>query len=158
MKDQMQDEQRTNAVQQAPLLSPLDERLCFALYSSAQAITKKYKKSLATLNLTYPQYITYLALEPHQSLTVKALGELLFLDSGTLTPLLKRMEQQGLVTRQRDTNDERKVYVKLTQQARDLSGSIAKIQEEVACSTQLDPVAFEQLRNQLQSLNRLLRD
>ena len=138
-------------------LSLLDERLCFALYSTAQAITREYKSLLGRLNMTYPQYLVFLALTPEDEVTVKALGERLFLDSGTLSPLLKRMQQAGLIHRYRDAEDERKVMVSLTDQARELTSDIAAIQQQVACSTGLKKPEFEQLLNQLQQLNRHLR-
>ena len=92
----------------------LDNQLCFALYSASLAMTKLYKPLLETLGLTYPQYLVMLVLWEQDGLTVSALGERLFLDSGTLTPLLKRMEQSGLVSRQRSVEDERRVEVRLT--------------------------------------------
>lgn len=139
-------------------LSLLDERLCFALYSTAQAITKEYKSLLGRLNMTYPQYLVFLALTPEDEVTVKALGERLFLDSGTLSPLLKRMQQAGLINRYRDAEDEPKVMVGLTDKARELTPEITSIQQEVACSTGLETVEFKQLLQQLQNLNRHLRN
>lgn len=135
----------------------LDERLCFALYSTAQAITKEYKALLGELNMTYPQYLVYLALTPADEMTVKALGEELYLDSGTLSPLLKRMQQSGLITRYRDPEDERKVMVGLTDKARQLKANIADIQNQVSCSTGLQKDEFVGLLQQLQKLNRHLR-
>jgi DNA-binding MarR family transcriptional regulator len=92
----------------------LDNQLCFALYSASLAMTKLYKPLLEALGLTYPQYLVLLVLWEQDGLTVSALGERLHLDSGTLTPLLKRMEQADLLVRQRSTEDERKVEVLLT--------------------------------------------
>ncbi len=92
----------------------LDHQLCFALYSSSLAMTKLYKPLLEPLGLTYPQYLTMLALWENDGLTVSELGERLFLDSGTVTPLLKRLESAGLVQRERDAQDERRVRVHLT--------------------------------------------
>jgi DNA-binding MarR family transcriptional regulator len=98
----------------------LDNQLCFALYSASLAMTKLYKPLLEDLGLTYPQYLVMLVLWEQDGLTVSALGERLFLDSGTLTPLLKRMEQSGLVTRQRSAEDERRVEVRLTSDGKKL--------------------------------------
>src|SRR5437763_17166451 len=90
----------------------LDNRLCFALYSASLAMTKLYKPLLEELGLTYPQYLAMLVLWERDGLTVSELGERLSLDSGTLTPLLKRLEAAGLVSRVRDTRDERRVHVR----------------------------------------------
>lgn len=92
----------------------LDNQLCFALYSTSLAMTKMYKPMLDANGLTYPQYLVMLVLWEEDGLTVSQIGERLFLDSGTLTPLLKRMESTGLLLRLRDTEDERRVYVGLT--------------------------------------------
>ena len=92
----------------------LDRQLCFALYSSSIAMTRVYQSLLAPLNLTYPQYLAMLALWETDGLSVGDLGRRLSLDSGTLTPLLKRLEQAGWVTRTRDAADERRVLVTLT--------------------------------------------
>jgi DNA-binding MarR family transcriptional regulator len=92
----------------------LDNQLCFALYSASLAMTKLYKPLLEALGLTYPQYLVLLVLWEQDGLTVSALGERLHLDSGTLTPLLKRMEQADLLVRQRSAEDERRVEVTLT--------------------------------------------
>lgn len=93
---------------------PLDDHLCFSLYATSRAIQKLYHDGLSKNKLTYPQYLVLVALYEYDHVTVKRLGELLSLDSGTLTPLLKRMEKEGLVTRQRSKDDERVVNVKLT--------------------------------------------
>jgi DNA-binding MarR family transcriptional regulator len=92
----------------------LDNQLCFALYSSSLAMTKLYKPLLAELGLTYPQYLVMLVLWEQDALMVSALGDKLYLDSGTLTPLLKRLEIAGFISRQRATDDERRVLVTLT--------------------------------------------
>jgi MarR family transcriptional regulator, organic hydroperoxide resistance regulator len=92
----------------------LENQLCFPLYACSKEIIKKYKPFLDPLGLTYTQYITLMALWEESNVTVKALGEKLYLDSGTLTPLLKKMETQGLVVRERSPQDERNVYIQLT--------------------------------------------
>lgn len=92
----------------------LDNQLCFALYSTSLAMTKMYKPMLDAIGLTYPQYLVMLVLWQEDGLIVSEIGERLFLDSGTLTPLLKRLEATGLLARLRDTEDERRVRVKLT--------------------------------------------
>ncbi len=105
----------------------LDNQLCFALYSASLAMTKVYKPLLEALGLTYPQYLVMLVLWEHDTLTVTELGEHLFLDSGTLTPLLKRMEIAGLVQRSRSPDDERRVLVAPTAAGRKLKVRAAKV-------------------------------
>ena len=92
----------------------LENQFCFALYSTSLAMTKIYKPLLDAIHLTYPQYLVMLVLWEEDGLTVSEIGERLFLDSGTLTPLLKRLEATGLLARLRDTEDERRVRIKLT--------------------------------------------
>ncbi|MEO3713497.1 MarR family winged helix-turn-helix transcriptional regulator [Roseateles flavus] len=135
----------------------LDSQLCFALYSSSLAMTKLYKPLLAPLGLTYPQYLVLLALWEQDGQSVSALGERLSLDSGTLTPLLKRMEQAGLLVRLRDAQDERRVLLSLTREGRALKAPARKIPEALACASacSLDELAaltqrLHALRNQLQ--------
>lgn len=94
---------------------PLDDHLCFSLYATSRAIQKLYHDGLSKNGLTYPQYLVLVSLYQYKELTVKRLGELLSLDSGTLTPMLKRMENEKLVTRQRSKDDERVVNVRLTE-------------------------------------------
>ena len=106
--------------------------------------------------MTYPQYLVFIVLVEHQELTVKNLGEYLHLDSGTLTPLLKRMEQQGRVIRQRSEQDERKVMVKLTEQALALTPEVAQMQKNVACATGLESKEFAELLVKLQGLKKNL--
>lgn len=99
-------------------LMQLDHQLCFALYSSAHALNRAYKPVLKALDLTYPQYLAMIVLWERDGVTVKEIGERLHLDSGTLTPLLKRLEATGLVTRTRDMADERQVRIQLTDKGR----------------------------------------
>ncbi|HSX93800.1 MAG TPA: MarR family transcriptional regulator [Hydrogenophaga sp.] len=117
-------------------LLKLDHQLCFALYSASLAMTKLYKPWLDELGLTYPQYLAMLALWEEDGLTVSALGERLYLDSGTLTPLLKRLEAIGFVTRLRDVQDERRVLVRLTAAGRRLKTRAARIPSCVLQATQ----------------------
>jgi DNA-binding MarR family transcriptional regulator len=98
----------------------LDRQLCFALYSTSLAMTKRYRPLLEPLGLTYPQYLVMLVLWEGDGLTLSELGERLLLDSGTLTPLLKRLEAGGLLRRQRDVDDERRVRMTLTPRGRAL--------------------------------------
>lgn len=114
----------TNAANEILLL---DNQLCFALHSASLAMTKVYKPHLDRLGVTYPQYLALLVLWERDGITVSDLGERLFLDSGTLTPLLKRLEAQGLVDRSRDPQDERRVVIRLTEQGRALKEQAAGI-------------------------------
>ncbi len=98
----------------------LDTQLCFAIYGAAHAFTRTYKPLLEPLGLTYPQYLVMVTLWEEDDLPVKAIGDRLGLDSGTLSPLLKRLEQSGLVLRKRDREDERLVKISLTEKGSDL--------------------------------------
>jgi MarR family transcriptional regulator, organic hydroperoxide resistance regulator len=110
----------------------LDHQLCFALYSASLAMTKFYKPLLDPLGLTYPQYLVMLVLWEGDGITVSQLGERLALDSGTLTPLLKRLQAQGLVQRLRDTDDERRVLLQLTPTGRALKTKALTVPERIA--------------------------
>jgi DNA-binding MarR family transcriptional regulator len=113
----------------------LDRQLCFALYSASLAMTKFYKPLLEPLGLTYPQYLVMLVLWEADGLTVGQVGERLQLDSGTLTPLLKRLEVQGLVQRLRDAQDERRVLLQLTTAGRALKAKALAVPEALACAS-----------------------
>lgn len=130
----------------------LDHQLCFALYSASLAMTKRYKPLLAELGLTYPQYLTLLALWEEDGLTVNRLGERLHLDSGTLTPLLKRLEQAGLISRLRDAQDERRVHVRLTPAGRALKSRAAQIPACVLAAAQCSVADAMALTHQVQAL------
>ncbi|MEL6347410.1 MAG: MarR family transcriptional regulator [Myxococcota bacterium] len=109
------------------LIPGLDEQLCFALYSTSHAFTRAYKSLLGPLDLTYPQYMTLIALWNGDDQTVQELGGQLFLESNTLTPLLKRLEGKGLLTRTRDPADERRVRVRLTEAGHALQAQAAHV-------------------------------
>ena len=108
--------------------------------------------------MTYAQYLVYIALFSDKELTVSEIGTELGLDSGTLTPLLKRMESKGQIVRFRDASDERKVKVSLTVTARELEPDIAEMQFQVSCSTGLDPAEFVELRENIKRLTKNLGD
>ncbi len=110
----------------------LDQQLCFAVYSTMHAINKAYVPLLEKLALTYPQYLAMMVLWEADDLTVKQLGERLFLDSGTLTPLLKRLETMGLVNRARDPKDERQVRLKLTEKGKTLRRDAQAVPAQIA--------------------------
>jgi len=136
----------------------LENQLCFAMYSASLAMTKVYKKILKDLDITYPQYLVMLVLWEKDEVTVSDLGSKLFLDSGTLTPLLKRMEAMGLLHRARDTEDERRVVVRLSQDGRALRKRATAVPERLMCALPpLDQVS--NLREQLKDLRKgLLED
>jgi MarR family transcriptional regulator, organic hydroperoxide resistance regulator len=113
----------------------LDHQLCFALYAASLAMTRAYKPLLEPLGLTYPQYLVLLVLWEGEGVTVGALGERLQLDSGTLTPLLKRLEAAGLVQRQRDAADERRVLLQLTAAGRALKRRAAAVPPSIAAAS-----------------------
>lgn len=135
----------------------LDNQLCFALYSASLAMTKLYKPLLDALQLTYPQYLVMLVLWETDGLTVSALGERLFLDSGTLTPLLKRMETAGLLQRQRSAEDERRVEVFLSPAGLALKSKALGIPACVVAASECPVPELMSLTSQIQTLrNRLV--
>ncbi len=129
----------------------LDRQLCFALYAASRALTRAYGPLLEPLGLTYPQYLVLLALWQDDGLSVSQLGERLALDSGTLTPLLKRLEQRGLVGRRRGEDDERVVRVSLTAAGRGLRAKARRVPAGVACAAGYD-VASDRSRAELARL------
>jgi DNA-binding MarR family transcriptional regulator len=134
----------------------LDNQLCFALYSASLAMTKLYKPLLEELELTYPQYLVMLALWETDGLMVSALGERLSLDSGTLTPLLKRLEAAGWVSRIRNVADERRVHIHLTAAGRKLKTRAAKVPGCVLAATQCSVPELLQLTQQVRMLRERL--
>ncbi len=112
----------------------LSRMLCFAIYSAGHAFTRVYKPLLDRVGLTYPQYLVLLVLCEEDRLTVKQIGERLFLDSGTMTPLLKRLEAAGFVQRARDGQDERQVRITLTRKGREIEEQAASILNELVCA------------------------
>jgi DNA-binding MarR family transcriptional regulator len=135
----------------------LDSQLCFKLYAASRAVIRGYKPMLDQLGLTYPQYLAMLVLwewqeaAPEQP-TVKALGERLALDSGTLTPLLKRLEQLQLVQRQRSARDEREVHLSLTPAGKDLREQVGPLKARLLCDSGVDLNRLNQLREGLDQL------
>ena len=135
----------------------LDSQLCFSLYAASRAMTASYAPLLEPLGLTYPQWLVMLVLWEADHLPVKTLGERLQLDSGTLTPLLKNLERQGVVTRTRDEADARVVRIALTQAGRALKRRAASIPQKLACDIGLSLPAIAQLRDELLALTSRLR-
>ncbi|MDP3822370.1 MAG: MarR family transcriptional regulator [Burkholderiales bacterium] len=130
----------------------LDHQLCFALYSSSLVMTKLYKPVLSALGLTYPQYLVLLVLWETDAVSVSDLGKRLFLDSGTLTPLLKRMETAGWLTRLRAVDDERRVIVSLSAAGRALRRKAQHVPNEVACAAGCELDELADLTRRLQAL------
>lgn len=136
----------------------LDHQLCFALYSTSLAMTKIYKPILSELGLTYPQYLVMLVLWEHGELTISELGGRLTLDSGTLTPLLKRLESAGFVHRARDAEDERRVLVSLTDAGRSLRSAAEGIPEKLLCAMQCSVDEIQALTARLHGLRSTLEE
>lgn len=130
----------------------LDEQLCFALYTATHRITRAYRPLLEPLGLTYVQYLVMLVLWESAPRSVGELGHSLYLDSGTLTPLLKRMEKAGLVTRQRDNNDERRVLIHLTERGSELKSEARHIQDDLLCRMALTRDQSRELQAQIMNL------
>ena len=137
-------------------LLQLDNQLCFALYSTSLAMTKIYKPLLDELGLTYPQYLAMLVLWEKDGLMVSELGQRLYLDSGTLTPLLKRLEASGFIARIRAVEDERRVHITLTSSGRKLKAKAAKIPACILSASQCSISEISDLTRQVQSLRQHL--
>ena len=147
-----------NTTSPLPSAPALDDQLCFALYSTSLAMMRVYRGLLPKLGLTYPQYLVMMVLWERDQLTVSDIGERLFLDSATLTPLLKRMEAQGLVQRARARSDERQVIITLTEQGNALRKQAAEVMPAVLCATQCSIDEVTTLRDQLVDLRKRLND
>ncbi|MDX2288615.1 MAG: MarR family transcriptional regulator [Hyphomicrobiaceae bacterium] len=130
----------------------LDNQLCFALQAAARAISRTYRERLAALGLTHPQYLVLLVLWEQDGLSVSAIGDRLMLDSGTLTPLLKRLEALGIVTRARGSTDERQVIVSLTEAGFRLRGAAAEAREHVVCRLAMSEEEINDLRFNLMGI------
>ncbi len=133
-------------------LLKLDNQLCFALYVTSKEIIRQYKPLLDPLDLTYTGYIAMLALWERDEVTVKDLGQRLYLDSGTLTPLLKKLEKQGFVERVRDRKDERKVVLSLTEKGRELKARAADVPRQLICCSDIDGGTARNLLKLLHSI------
>ncbi|WP_283169725.1 MarR family winged helix-turn-helix transcriptional regulator [Curtanaerobium respiraculi] len=133
----------------------LDNQLCFPLYAASKEIVRRYGPLLDKIGLTYTQYIAMMVLWEDKNVSVKQLGERLHLDSGTLTPLLKKLEAKGLVTRTRSTEDERRVDISLTQEGKDLRSRALSVPGSMAKCVPLEMEDALALRD---LLNKLLRN
>jgi DNA-binding MarR family transcriptional regulator len=134
----------------------LDNQICFAVYSAAHAFNRVYKPLLDRLGLTYPQYLVMLVLWERDGVPVKEIGERLFLDSGTLTPLLKRLEASGRVSRTRDPVDERQVRITLTDAGRALRDQAAEVPPMLLCATGMELGSAIGLKDELAKLRSTL--
>lgn len=130
----------------------LDDQLCFALYSTSLALNKVYRKLLAGLGLTYPQYLAMMVLWERDQITVSEIGERLYLDSATLTPLLKRLEGAGLISRTRARDDERQVVIALTEAGRALQEPARTVPMGIFGAAGCAPEQIGSMKSQLESL------
>jgi DNA-binding MarR family transcriptional regulator len=135
----------------------LDDKLCFALYSSSLAMLQSYKPLLAEIGLTYPQYLVMLALWEEDGLTIKRLAERVGQDSGSVTPLVKRLEESGFLTRKRAADDERNLSVELTREGRALQTKAERVSDKFVGACNLNMAEGGELRDQLQLLAKTLR-
>lgn len=130
----------------------LDNQLCFPLYACAKEIVRRYKPFLDEIDLTYTQYIAMMVLWEEREINVKELGSRLYLDSGTLTPVLKRLEQKGLITRQRDDKDERVLIVSITKEGDELKDKAVEIPVKMSGCVSLEPQDAAELYRLLHKL------
>jgi DNA-binding MarR family transcriptional regulator len=137
--------------------TPLDDQLCFALYAASRAMTSCYRPLLDALDLTYPQYLVLLVLWERGDSTVTGIGKALQLETGTLSPLLKRLDDAGLILRTRQPEDERSVLVALTPAGRELEARVVEAQVNVGAATGLSRTEIDELRETLHLLSDRLR-
>lgn len=148
---------RMPMVQSGPArTSPLDDQLCFALYTASRAMTSCYRPMLDAVGLTYPQYLVMLLLWERGPMTVTGIGHALQLETGTLSPLLKRLEATELITRARRAGDERSVLVSLTAAGGELEARLADVQRRAAQATGLSRAELAELRDALSRLTTRL--
>ena len=137
-------------------LLKLDNQLCFAVYSANLAFNQKYRQLLAPLGITYPQYLVMLVLWEQDRVTVSEIGKRLYLESSTLTPMLKKLEKSELITRQRSDQDERQVLIGLTKQGLALKQQAQMIPELIQQTSQCDLQTLIELKHQLEQLRATL--
>ena len=130
----------------------LDNQICFPVYALSREIVGRYRPLLDQLDITYPQYLVLLVLWEHQEQSVSQLGEKLYLDSGTLTPLLKRLEQKKLVTRSRSKEDERIVKIKLTSEGENLQKKAVGIPKKLFEDMKVPEEELEQLKTTIEKI------
>lgn len=130
----------------------LDNQLCFSLYTASRKVTALYQPLFKKLDITYTQYITLLVLWEHKKLTVKEIGDLLYLDSGTLTPLFKKLEEKGLVNRMRSKEDERHVYLEITPKGMAMKKDALDFLPSLLCTSNMERDELLQIRENLKHL------
>lgn len=144
--------------QTADLALRLDNQICFAIYSAAHAFNRVYKPLLDRLGLTYPQYLVMLVLWERDGVPVKDIGERLFLDSGTLTPLLKRLESAQFIKRTRSTEDERQVLIALTPQGRALQEKASSVPQSILAASACSVPELTAMKNEIVALRDRLNE
>jgi DNA-binding MarR family transcriptional regulator len=159
-----QEIERPGVLAPEPRMSPdevaelnLDDHLCLALYTASRSMTARYRVALEEFGLTYPQYLVMMLLWEEPSVPVGRIGERLSLESSTLSPLLKRLEAMGLISRARDRDDERLVIIGLTRAGRNLQERASRVTPEMCDATGLDRVEMAELVERLQALDERLR-
>jgi MarR family transcriptional regulator, organic hydroperoxide resistance regulator len=149
---------QANKVSEAGSDLALDDQLCFALYAATHAITRAYRPLLNELGITYPQYLVLLVLWEQDTVPVGEIARRLQLDAAALTPLVKRLESLGLVSRQRDARDERIVRISLSSSGRNLRSRAAQVQREISARTGLGSSEMIALRSRLRALTQALSE
>ena len=135
----------------------LERQLCFALYSASRAMTQAYRPVLGHFDLTYPQYLVLMVLWEKDDVTLRTIGDKLYLDSGTLSPLLKRLQKLELIERQRASTDERELRIALTDKGRRLKDDMAAWIGRLACSIGLDPEEADAIRRDVSRIADIIR-
>jgi len=136
----------------------LENQICFPLYVIAKEITGLYRPFLDELDITYPQYLVMMVLWEYDGMTVSCIGEKLYLDSGTLTPLLKRLEAKGLITRKRKKEDERVVEICVTEAGKQLKSRACSVPEKIIASTKVNPEDLIRLKESVQNIIKTLKE
>lgn len=135
----------------------LENQLCFPVYAASRLITREYQPMLDQLDITYPQYLVLMVLWEHDGLPVNDIAKKLILNTNTITPLLKRMEQQGLIIRQRSEEDERKVLIQLTPKGQNLQDAASRIPEELVKRLSESQMNVEDLLKLKENLNDIIQ-
>jgi len=135
----------------------LDNQLCFPVYAASRLIIREYQPHLDKLDITYPQYLVLMVLWERDNISVNEISQKLILNTNTVTPLLKRMETQGLIKRQRSDSDERKVIIELTKKGKQMQEKAAKIPEELAASLRSGTIKIEDLIDLKDKLNSIIK-
>ncbi len=134
----------------------LDNQLCFPVYAASRLIIREYQPYLEKMGITYPQYLVLMVLWENDGLTVNEISKKLILNTNTVTPLLKRMEAQNILSRKRSADDERKVIVKLSEKGKKMQQEAAKIPEKLVAAIHSGPVSIEELKNLKEQLHQII--